>query len=110
MSVLKVISRAEMRVGVEHLAELRVSDEELAGRGVTLDTKDWIDGLGPHTFAFIEVEGGNQFALARSEWGPDDLQVWAQLDKDEQQLGVLVAALGVDRDRLTWVSPPGAAI
>lgn len=72
---IRVIGSHELRDGIDRLAEIELSDAELAERTVELTQHEWENGLGPLAFTFIELDSGEQYALGRLEYVPERVKL-----------------------------------
>ncbi len=74
-----------------------------------LHIREWEDGLGDYSAGLIELGTGEQFVLRRFSWSGSPLDVLGQLLYDaNDQVARLLAALGIDRDRVEWQVEPAA--
>jgi hypothetical protein len=103
VSSVRKIPITDLRAGTELLAQLDLSDEELAVRGISLETEEWVSGLGPFRSVCVELPGGEQYVLARSEWVPEFLDVHGTMSRGVDQIGPLLEALGLAQTQVTWM-------
>jgi len=101
---VRVISFADLRDGLDQLTTIKLSDQELADRGIPLTKRETlVDGLGPSTYTLIELASGHQYLLHRLEHKPETLNVDGPLSGDLQSLiEQFLAALDIRKGRVVW--------
>jgi len=102
---VRTITDADMTDGTEHMASLRLSDEELAERGIDLSDEGYVQGLGPTRARYVELPSGEQFCFVRFEFRRDllEIAVFGQIPCPlAASLDALLVALKIPPARITW--------
>jgi hypothetical protein len=104
VSAIRAIALDELRDAVAELAQVEISDGELARLGVPLTGREvlWA-GLGPSAYTVVDVAGGAQYVLHRLDYDPGLVNVAATLTAEPATLiEQLVSALQLSADRVRW--------
>jgi hypothetical protein len=102
----RIIGFQDLRDAMENLLTVDLTDDELRERGVTLTKYETlINGLGPSSYALIELTTKEQYLLHRLQHQPEVLNVVASLDEAPTPLiDRFVIALDVPRNRIEWTA------